>query len=142
MVWICSSFPLHTYCGCHENLCMLGFIFCFSVFSLAFWGLVSLFLLLRLEDLERTHQSLVNTHHGPGVVELSAVVRGREDSHQSSLGEELVPILHNLDTQRATHTHTQRERERESAQVSINITLCRLTKHRHIPYINHRLTCT
>lgn len=40
----------------------------------------SLLLLCRLEYLERTHQSIINTHHSTSVVELPAIVRSTEDS--------------------------------------------------------------
>lgn len=48
------------------------------------------------QDLERAHERLVDAHHGPRVVKLSAVVGRREDGHQLALGEELVPVLHHL----------------------------------------------
>lgn len=47
-------------------------------------------------DLEGAHECLVHTHHGPGVVELSAVVRRGEQRDQLPLGEELVTVLHHL----------------------------------------------
>jgi len=40
----------------------------------------SLLLLCRLEYLERTHQSIINTHHSTSVVELPAIVWSTEDS--------------------------------------------------------------
>ena len=46
--------------------------------------------------LERTHECFVNTHHTPGVVELSAVIGGREQGHQLTFREELVAVLNNL----------------------------------------------
>ena len=46
--------------------------------------------------LEGAHQSLVYTHHPPGVVELSAVVGSGEQRDQLSLGEKLITILHDL----------------------------------------------
>ncbi|TVU49178.1 hypothetical protein EJB05_00474, partial [Eragrostis curvula] len=49
-----------------------------------------------LENLERTRQGLVNAQHSPGIVELAAVIRRREHGHELSIGEELVPILHDL----------------------------------------------
>mmetsp|Transcript_46438 Transcript_46438/g.94613 ORF Transcript_46438/g.94613 Transcript_46438/m.94613 type:complete len:335 (-) Transcript_46438:226-1230(-) len=55
-----------------------------------------LLLLRGLQDLERAHQSLVNTHHGTSVVELAAIVRRRKESNQLALGEELVTVLHHL----------------------------------------------
>mmetsp|Transcript_14345 Transcript_14345/g.54079 ORF Transcript_14345/g.54079 Transcript_14345/m.54079 type:complete len:226 (+) Transcript_14345:306-983(+) len=53
-------------------------------------------LLCRLQNLERAHESLVHTHHCARVVELSAVVRRREDGHQAPAREELVAILDDL----------------------------------------------
>ena len=46
--------------------------------------------------LEGAHESLVNAHHGAGIVELPAVVGRREDGHQLPLGKELVAILNHL----------------------------------------------
>ena len=46
--------------------------------------------------LEGAHQSLVYTHHPPGVVKLPAVVGGGEQGDQLSLREKLVTILHDL----------------------------------------------
>jgi len=57
-------------------------------------------------DLERTHQRLIDTHHGAGVVELSAVVRRREQSHQLTLGKELIAVLNHLSITPTTHTVT------------------------------------
>lgn len=51
---------------------------------------------VRLEDLERAEQAGVDVHQRAGVVELAAVVGRREYGHQLPIGEELVPILHNL----------------------------------------------
>ena len=47
-------------------------------------------------NLERAHQCLINRHHRAGVVELSAVVRSREESDQLTLRKELVSILDHL----------------------------------------------
>ena len=49
-----------------------------------------------LEDLEGAHQSLVNRHHGAGIVEFAAVIRRRKECHQLPFGEKLVAILHDL----------------------------------------------
>ena len=46
--------------------------------------------------LERTHESLVYTHHCSSIVKLSTIVRSREQCHQLTPGKELVPILNNL----------------------------------------------
>ena len=50
----------------------------------------------RQSYLEGAHESLVDAHHPPGVVELPAVVRRREQCHQLPLCVELITILHNL----------------------------------------------
>lgn len=55
-----------------------------------------LLLLSWLQDLERTQQTLVNTHHCTSIVELSTVVWRREQRNQLSFGEELVSVLNNL----------------------------------------------
>ena len=49
-----------------------------------------------LEDLEGAHEGLVDRHDGGRVVELPAVVRGREEGDELPAGEELVPVLHHL----------------------------------------------
>lgn len=49
-----------------------------------------------LQDLEGAHQSLIDTHHGTGVVKLSAVVGGREERDELALGKELVSLLDDL----------------------------------------------
>jgi hypothetical protein len=46
--------------------------------------------------LEGTGQILLDSHHGPAVVELAAVVRSREYGDQLFFGEELVAILDDL----------------------------------------------
>jgi len=55
-----------------------------------------LLLLRRLQNLEAAHQSVINRHHCPSVIKLSAVVRSAEQGHQLSLCKELVAILYNL----------------------------------------------
>ena len=57
---------------------------------------ISLFFLSGLEDLERTHQSVIDTHHSTSIVKLSTVVGSREDGDELSLGEELISVLDNL----------------------------------------------
>jgi hypothetical protein len=47
-------------------------------------------------NLERAEQTLVNAHHGTGIVKLSAVVGRAEQGYQLSLGEELVAIFDDL----------------------------------------------
>ena len=46
--------------------------------------------------LERTHECFINTHHTPSIVELPAVVGGREQGHQLTFCKELVAVLNNL----------------------------------------------
>jgi len=50
----------------------------------------------RLQDLKRAHQGLINAHHSPTIVKLSAIVGGTENGNQLPLGKELVPILYDL----------------------------------------------
>ena len=57
---------------------------------------VPLFLLRRLEDLERAHEGLVYGHHGACVVKLTAVVGGGEEGYELPAGEKLVPVLDDL----------------------------------------------
>lgn len=55
--------------------------------------------------LEGAHQGFIHAHHAAGVVELSAVVWSREQSHQLPLGKELIAIFYHLgasDTQELT----------------------------------------
>lgn len=49
-----------------------------------------------LQNLERAHQRIVNSHHGPSVVEFTAVIRCRENRHQFSPGKELISIFNYL----------------------------------------------
>jgi hypothetical protein len=51
---------------------------------------------VRLEDLERAEQAGVDVHERASVVELAAVVWRGEDGNQLPVGEELVPVLHDL----------------------------------------------
>lgn len=46
--------------------------------------------------LERTSKFLVDIHHCSGIVKFATVVDCAEDSYQSSIGEELVPLLYYL----------------------------------------------
>jgi len=50
----------------------------------------------RSQDSEATDEVVVDGHHGARVVELSAVVRGREQRHQLSIRLELVAVLDDL----------------------------------------------
>jgi len=47
-------------------------------------------------NLEGAEQTLVDAHHGTGVVELATVVGGTEESDKLALGEELITVLDNL----------------------------------------------
>ena len=47
--------------------------------------------------LEGAHQCLVHRHHPPGVIKLSTVVGGREQSDKLPFGEKLVTIFDNLE---------------------------------------------
>jgi hypothetical protein len=53
------------------------------------------------DNLERAHQPLRHSHHRARIIELSAVIGGRENSHQLAVGLELIPVLHHLMS--ATH---------------------------------------
>jgi hypothetical protein len=46
--------------------------------------------------LEGAHEGVVDAHHGAGIVELSAVVGGREDRHELTASEEFVAIFDHL----------------------------------------------
>ena len=46
--------------------------------------------------LEGAHQCLVHRHHPPGVIKLSTVVGGREQSDKLPFGEKLVTIFDDL----------------------------------------------
>ena len=50
----------------------------------------------RFQNLERAHERLVDAHHGPGVVKLSAVVWRREQGDQLSAGKKLVAVFDHL----------------------------------------------
>ena len=49
-----------------------------------------------MQYLEGTQQAFVHRHHCAGVVEFAAVVRGREERDELSLGEEFVAVFHDL----------------------------------------------
>uniref|UniRef100_A0A1I8JA28 TOG domain-containing protein n=1 Tax=Macrostomum lignano TaxID=282301 RepID=A0A1I8JA28_9PLAT len=51
---------------------------------------------LERTHLKATHQSLINAHHGPGIVKLAAIVGRGEQRHQLALGKELVAVLNHL----------------------------------------------
>ena len=53
-------------------------------------------LVRRLQNLEGTHESLIDTHHSSRVIEFSAVIWCRENGNQLSLSEELVAVFHDL----------------------------------------------
>jgi hypothetical protein len=50
----------------------------------------------RLQDLERTQKTLVDTHHSTGIVEFATVVRSAEQSNKLALAKELVAVFDNL----------------------------------------------
>lgn len=49
--------------------------------------------------LEGAHERLIHTHHGAGIVKLSAVVGSREQGDELPLCEKLVTIFHHLQTE-------------------------------------------
>lgn len=49
-----------------------------------------------LTHLKGAHESLIDAHHGAGVVKLPAVVGGREQGDQLTLGKEFIAVLHDL----------------------------------------------
>lgn len=55
-----------------------------------------LFLLSWLQNLEAAHESIVDGHHGAGIVELSAVVRRGEECNELTLSEEFVAVFNDL----------------------------------------------
>ena len=55
-----------------------------------------LHLLGGLQDLEGAKKTLINTHHGTGIVKLSTVVGGAKQGDELAFREELVTILHDL----------------------------------------------
>lgn len=46
--------------------------------------------------LERTKQGLIDAHHRTSIVKLATIVWRAENSDELSLGEKLVPLLHDL----------------------------------------------
>ena len=50
----------------------------------------------RLEDLEGAGEIVFHPHHSCTVIELSAVVGGREKGNQLLFGKEFIPVLHHL----------------------------------------------
>jgi len=50
--------------------------------------------------LKGAHKGLVNTHHASCIVKLPAVVGGREQRDQLSLGKELITVFNNLEDSR------------------------------------------
>lgn len=57
---------------------------------------ILLLLLSGLQDLERAEQAFVDTHHGTGVVKLSAVIGRAEQGNELAFRKELVTILDDL----------------------------------------------
>lgn len=49
-----------------------------------------------LEDLEAAHESVINTHHCPRIVEFSAIIGCREKRHELSPCKEFVAVLDDL----------------------------------------------
>ena len=60
------------------------------------WGVIYMKIFIPYYYLERTHECFINTHHTPSIVELPAVVGGREQGHQLTFCKELVAVLNNL----------------------------------------------
>ncbi len=50
----------------------------------------------RLQNLKRTHQCIIHSHHGSGVIKFSTIVGCREYCHQFTICKELISILNNL----------------------------------------------
>jgi len=50
----------------------------------------------RPQDLEGTHQRVIDGHHRPGIIEFSAIIRRRENGNELPFGEELVAVLDDL----------------------------------------------
>ena len=69
----------------------------------------------RFEKLERAHEILPHTHHGPSIVEFATVVRGAKHGYHLPLGEKLVTVLHHLFLflREGMDGGGERERERE-----------------------------
>lgn len=53
-------------------------------------------LLSRFQNLERAEQTLIDAHHGTGIVEFSTIVGCTEKGHKLALGEELVTVFYDL----------------------------------------------
>ena len=47
----------------------------------------------RLQNLERTHECVINTHHCARIVEFTTVIRCREERYQLPLRKELVAVF-------------------------------------------------
>jgi len=77
-----------------------------------------LLLLHRLQDLERAHQRLIHAHHRARVVKLAAVVGRAEQRHKLPLREELIAVLHNLQSRYSQNNATQRKRSEPTKTTS------------------------
>lgn len=56
----------------------------------------SLLLFGGLQNLERAHESVINTHHRSSIVKFTAIVGSTKYRHQLSAREKLIAILNNL----------------------------------------------
>ena len=78
-----------------------------KVFHLMWWGSwsrnvvesKSYLLLSWLDDLKRTRQAIINTHHCTSIIKLATVIGCREYRHKLSICKELISIFHNLQYQ-------------------------------------------
>ena len=50
----------------------------------------------RFENLERTHECIVDSHHSTGIVELATIVRSGKDRYKLPSSKEFVSVLHHL----------------------------------------------
>ena len=53
-------------------------------------------LISRLQNLERAHEWVIDSHHCTGIVKLATVVRGAKKCNQLSAGEKFIPIFDHL----------------------------------------------
>lgn len=69
-----------------------------SSFYGRFWPTIfkSSYFLLRSENLKTAAQIFIYTHHSTTIIELSAVIRGREYRDQLPLIEKLISVFYNL----------------------------------------------
>jgi len=50
----------------------------------------------RLQNLERTHQRIIHSHHGTRIIKLSTIVGCRKHRHQFAIGKEFVSVFDDL----------------------------------------------